>query len=129
VTGDQVGRFLLQVEDLPEAVGNETMRRPVEPVTPDLMPPVEQVGESVKICGRWHGLVKCRVEHRHLRNFRQQLLANLVPLQIMGIVQRRQFNAVTNLFNRPPRSSVRAAEFLAAVHHAMPDDTDVVPVP
>ena len=47
MTRNQISGFFGQVEELPEAISDESVGRTVEPVTPYLVPPVEQVGQSI----------------------------------------------------------------------------------
>src|SRR5262249_33761715 len=110
----------------PITVRDIAMRGAVKTIAADAMAPVEMIGNSVEVRMFRYGLVKGRVENSDLRGFSAEDLAGRAnPLDVAGIVQRREVDTRLD----PPQHLVidqdRFLERLAAVHDSVAHSMDV----
>src|ERR1700682_4832768 len=83
---DQLELIAAGIVQSPKAVGNVAMRNAMEPVAPDLVPRVVDIGNAIKERTRRNRLVECRVEYRDIRRVGRQLAARVNAFQIRGVV-------------------------------------------
>ena len=70
------------------------MRGAVKSITADLVALVKQIGQTLEMGVRRHGLVVCRIENGRVRRPGEHLLRRMKPTQVVRVVQRRQLAAV-----------------------------------
>jgi hypothetical protein len=106
-------------------MGDIAVGRAVEAVPADAQLPVEGVGQPVDEGPRRDGLMEGRVEDRDLRGPRQERLAGVDALEVVGVVQRRELDAFADgrldLFG----DHHGFGEILAAVDDAVPEAVDL----
>jgi len=92
----------------------------VEAVAADTVPAVQVIRQGVQIGVLRNGGVKRRVKHRNLRHAdAEELARGLNALDVVGIVERRQIDAVLDAFKHRVVHQLRFRKQLAAVDHAM----------
>jgi hypothetical protein len=105
---------------------HEPMARAVEPVAAHLVPLEPLVGERVEIGARRHGLVERGVEHRHLRQRREELLRDPDAEQVGRVVERPEGDARLDPRDHLSVDRHRARELGPAVHHPVTDPAEPV---
>jgi hypothetical protein len=97
----------------------------VKAVTPDRVPGVELVGEAVDVGLRRHRLVERGIEHRDVRDARQEAAGGRQSAEVVRVVERRQHHALLDHRLDLGRHQHRGRELLAAVHDAVADGLDL----
>ena len=116
----------LQTHHLAILQGDVAVRGPVEPVAPDAMAQIQVVGQAIEIGFLGQRAVEGRVEDRHLGNpLAQQVLAGLDALEVGGVVQGGQLDAVLDPGQDGLVDAHRLLELLAAVHDPVTDGIQV----
>ena len=98
------------------------MRGPVKSIAADAVPAVEMIGNGIQISLLGDGMMERGIEYRDLRRIlAEQFPRRLNALYVIGIVQRRQIDAVFDPFQHLIVDERRFLKQFSAMHHAMPD--------
>ncbi len=105
-------------------LGHVAVARSMKAVTPQFVLLVELVRYRVQEGAAWQGLVKRRIEHRHLQHARKRAPRRRDAQQVGGIVQRRQRGAVADRLHGRVVDHHALGEGLAAVYYPVTDGGD-----
>src|SRR5262245_11975650 len=100
------------------------MRRAMKTKTPNPLFLIKIVWQSVKICIRRQGVVKCRVKHCHMRHPAKQAAHLANPRDIHWIVQRGEWVQCFKLFKHFLIDNHRLRETLATMNDPMRHQAD-----
>ncbi len=102
------------------------MRGAVKSVTPNAVPAVQVIRDSVKVGLLWKRVMERGVEHGDLRHPRSEELARRQDSpDVVGIMQRRQVDAIFNALQHLVVDQRRFFEHLSAMHDAVPHGVNV----
>src|SRR6185369_17562954 len=123
---DDVCLFAGDVSNLAIAIRDVAMRRTVESITPNLVSPIELIGDRIQISSLGQRLMKRGIENRDLGQSRSEELARgLNAFYVRGVVQRRKVDAILDAAQDFVVYQNRVSESLTAVNHAMSDGMNV----
>jgi hypothetical protein len=125
MAGDEVELPDRPAEDLGGLESHVAMRCTVEAVAPDAQLPVEGVGQPIDIGFGGDGMVEGRVEDADLGDSGQERLAGLDALEVMGVMEGRELDALADRGLDLVRDQDGLGEVLAPVDDAVPDAVDL----
>src|SRR5262245_34806539 len=105
------------------------MGRSMKAIPPDAVAPVKVIGQRVQVSFFGHRRVKGGIEYRHLWcRLAEDLPHGANATQVVGIVKRREVDALLDPLHHLVVDDYGLLEQLAAVHNTVSDCMDVAKV-
>lgn len=123
---DYVGLLTSEIANLAIAIRDVSMRCAVEAVAPNLVATIELIGDRVEVTALGQRLMKRRIEDCYLRKpGSEKMSRGLNALDVRGIVQRRQLDAVFDASHDFVGDQHRVSKTLSSVNDAMSGGVNV----